>query len=74
MCCASARSQRSIVEECLKLVYSSLLSFFLRYDLTPLMQMDCPTQSIWKAPELTGSHPFQIGINDRAYRERAELA
>jgi hypothetical protein len=70
MCCSAARSQRSVVEECLKCA----LFCSLPHSSDSATQVDFPAQSIRQASDLTACHSSQTCSNDITRGERAELA
>jgi hypothetical protein len=72
MVCSSVRSQRLILEECLKYVifnHVQVLSF-----LTLNFQVDCPEKGLWKTATFTGRYSKQASGHDVPGRERTELA
>src|SRR5262245_41490137 len=64
MCSCSARSQRLIVEECLKFVVFLHIGLFHLFLMAFPMQMDISTKSFWKTSEFTSCHSQQNGWHD----------
>jgi len=74
MCCSAARSQRSVVEECLKRVQAIVESFYIHKLTGYGTQVDFPAQSIRKATELTSCYSLEDCGDDFAHGDCTKLA